>query len=86
MSVATTGMEHQAVRAELTRYCLVSGEHIVIADRVHGVLPVTDIPATGTGVAQLVDPGSRGPIPARWPGSSPTISGRIGGLNMVWMR
>jgi hypothetical protein len=37
MSVATTGMEHQAVRAELTRYCLVSGEHIVIADRVDGV-------------------------------------------------
>jgi len=42
-------------RVELAHYTVRSGERILYGQRIHGVVRVTDCPATGTGRSYLVE-------------------------------
>ena len=44
-------------RVELARYVVPSGERVVYGQRVNGVVRVTDVPASGSGRAYLVERG-----------------------------
>jgi hypothetical protein len=53
--MSTTPARRTGTRTELARYTVAAGERILYAQRVDGVVRVTDNPASGQGRAYLVE-------------------------------
>jgi hypothetical protein len=51
------GVDDVGQRVELARYVVPEGERLIYGQRVHGVVRVTDVPASGHGRAYLVERG-----------------------------